>query len=393
MDDIKLTYDPLDVSAISSFVTHPLTGATSVFIGTTRDNFEGKKVLRLEYEAFESMAVKELGKVVAEVRDKWEVHAVAIHHRLGVVNVTEASVVIAVSSPHRKEALEAVHFAIDKLKATVPIWKKEIYDEGETAWKENKECGWREGSSASAGAKANDNIENKEIDNNPKKMALVESSLVQVTASKGEIDRRIQAFIERKRTAINRTNIQEFCNRHSSEPVENSCARVDAVVVRKTDSKSHLRQSTANNEWGPLMGHQHHHHHHHNHVKKRKLDTIVKAEASSDTENKLPEGLEERMGQMEAQVRPNRPVPKGIYARLKQLEDRILYLEGISPEYKGLLKSKCKCEIRSSKDMVNVRLEEGGRKQQITQSLTTINSRINHLKAMLKLKGIKQEPI
>lgn len=71
-------------------------------------------MVRLEYEAFEAMAVKELGKVVAEVRDKWEVHAVAIHHRLGVVAVTEASVVIAVSSPHRKEALEVVFFIFMK---------------------------------------------------------------------------------------------------------------------------------------------------------------------------------------------------------------------------------------------------------------------------------------
>lgn len=386
MDDVKLTFDPLDVAAISSSVTHPSTGATSVFIGTTRDNFEGKTVVRLEYEAFESMAVKELGKVVAEVRDKWEVHSVAIHHRLGVVNITEASVVIAVSSPHRKEALEAVHFAIDRLKATVPIWKKEVYDEGETAWKENKECGWREGGSDAASVKVSDNIENQENEYKSNKMILAESSLVQVTASKIEIDRRIQAFIERKRTAINRTNIQEFCNRHSSEPVENSCARVDAVVVRKVDSKSHLRQSTAINEWGPLMGNQHQ-------AKKIKLDPIVKAEAYSDTENKLPEGLEERICQMEGQVRPNRPVPKGIYARLKKLEDRILFLEGISPEYEGLLNSKCKCQKRTSKEMVNVRMEEGGRKERITESLTTINSRINHLKAMLKLKGIKEEPI
>lgn len=390
-----MTFDPLDVAAISSSVTHPSTGATSVFIGTTRDNFEGKRVVRLEYEAFEAMAVKELGKVVAEVRDKWEVHAVAIHHRLGIVAVTEASVVIAVSSPHRKEALEAVQFAIDKLKATVPIWKKEIYDEGGSSWKENKECEWKDGNSKNG--EVNDKTDAKSVQ--APKMILVDSSLVQVTASKSEIDRRIEAFIERKRNEINRTNIQEFCNRHSSEFVDNSCARVDAVVVRKADSKSHLRQSKANNEWGPLMGQQ---------VplmgqqvplmgqqvpcKKIKLDTAIKTETLGDGENKIPEALEERLSVMEAQVKPTGPVPKGVYERLKALENRILFLEGVSPEYEGFLNSKCKCQMRT-KDSVTVKPYQGSNQDQITESLSAINNRINQLKTVLKLKAIKEEPV
>ena len=165
MDLIQITNSRLDVAAISASVTDQSTGATSLFVGTTRDNFQGKKVLRLEYEAYEGMARKELEKLCQQVRTKWpEVHKIALHHRLGVVEVTEASVVIAVSSPHRKDSLEvgrietfigyyhyqqsyiqAVQFAIDKLKENVPIWKKEIYEEGETAWKENKECRWRDG--------------------------------------------------------------------------------------------------------------------------------------------------------------------------------------------------------------------------------------------------------
>ncbi len=139
---VKLVEEPLDVAAISNLVVAPSTGATSVFVGTTRDNFEGKRVFRLEYEAYESMAVKEMEKVCARLRSKWpDAHGVAIYHRLGVVPVTEASVVIAVSSAHRKAALEAAHFAIDDLKANVPIWKKEVYEDGE-AWKENAECKW-----------------------------------------------------------------------------------------------------------------------------------------------------------------------------------------------------------------------------------------------------------
>ena len=107
MDLIQITNNRLDVAAISASVTDHSTGATSLFVGTTRDNFQGKKVLRLEYEAYEGMARKELEKLCQQVRSKWpEVHKIALHHRLGVVEVTEASVVIAVSSPHRKDSLE-----------------------------------------------------------------------------------------------------------------------------------------------------------------------------------------------------------------------------------------------------------------------------------------------
>lgn len=143
-DILLVTHNPLDIEYISATVTSPSTGATSLFVGTTRDNFEGKQVVKLEYEAYEPMAYKELKKLCDELRSKWsDLHKIAIHHRLGEVKVTEASVVIAISSPHRRDSLEAVHHCIDRLKATVPIWKKEIYkDENEGEWKENKECSW-----------------------------------------------------------------------------------------------------------------------------------------------------------------------------------------------------------------------------------------------------------
>ena len=106
MDEVVITTSPLDIAAISNSVTAPCTGATSLFVGTTRDNFQGKKVVRLEYEAYEPMAKKEMVKLCADLRSKWTLHNITIHHRLGLVQVTEASVVIAVSSPHRKESLE-----------------------------------------------------------------------------------------------------------------------------------------------------------------------------------------------------------------------------------------------------------------------------------------------
>lgn len=88
------------------------------------------------------MALKEMHKICAQIRSRWNVHHIAIYHRLGEVAVSEISVVIAISSPHREESLKAVEYAIDTLKASVPIWKKEVYDTGDTEWKENRECAW-----------------------------------------------------------------------------------------------------------------------------------------------------------------------------------------------------------------------------------------------------------
>lgn len=105
------------------------------------------KVVSLEYEAYDEMAKKEMARICYEIRQRWpDVKHIAMYHRLGFVPVKEASVVIAISSPHRKESLEALPFALDELKKSVPVWKKEYYMEqaGETSsqWKENPECGW-----------------------------------------------------------------------------------------------------------------------------------------------------------------------------------------------------------------------------------------------------------
>ena len=138
---VKLTNDILDVGAVTSLVTDASTGAISIFVGTTRNHFGGKKVLRLFYEAYEPMAVKKMEELCVELRQKWSLHNVAIYHRLGEVPPSEASVVIVVTSEHRKASLDAVSYAIDTLKATVPVWKKEIYEDGDE-WKANAECQW-----------------------------------------------------------------------------------------------------------------------------------------------------------------------------------------------------------------------------------------------------------
>lgn len=147
MDDIiDLTEQQLNAENISRSVILPSCGAVAMFIGTTRDNFDGKKVVKLEYEAYETMAKKKMKEICQEIRLKWKLGRIAIIHRLGEVPITEASVVIAISSPHRKEALEAVNEAIYALKAKVPIWKKEIYENHDSAWKQNQECAWSNGS-------------------------------------------------------------------------------------------------------------------------------------------------------------------------------------------------------------------------------------------------------
>nr|XP_058918974.1 molybdopterin synthase catalytic subunit isoform X2 [Kogia breviceps] len=123
-DIIKFTSEQLSVDEVSQLVISPFCGAISLFVGTTRNNFEGKKVISLEYEAYLPMAENEVRKICSAIRQKWPVKHVAVFHRLGLVPVSEASIIIAVSSAHRTASLEAVSYAIDTLKAKVPIWKK-----------------------------------------------------------------------------------------------------------------------------------------------------------------------------------------------------------------------------------------------------------------------------
>jgi len=121
----------IDAAAVTAAVGDPRTGATVTFIGTTRDHNDGRAVTRLEYEAYPEMAVAEMRKIGETARQRWPIEHIAIVHRIGVVPLGEASVVIAVSAGHRRAAFEACHFAIDRLKEVVPIWKKEHFDGGE----------------------------------------------------------------------------------------------------------------------------------------------------------------------------------------------------------------------------------------------------------------------
>jgi molybdopterin synthase catalytic subunit len=130
---LKIIHAPIDLDEILLSVKSPEAGAIDIFIGTTRNHSNGKDVLSLEYEAYEPMALKMLEGIIAEARRRWSVGRIAIVHRVGKVEIGEASVVIAVSAAHRREAFEACRFLIDALKRDVPIWKKEVFSDGE-AW-------------------------------------------------------------------------------------------------------------------------------------------------------------------------------------------------------------------------------------------------------------------
>lgn len=128
---IRIVHDRVDIAALERAVADPGAGAICTFIGTTRENNAGRKVIRLEYEAYEPMALSEMRKLAEEAGRRWSIVRIAITHRVGLVDIGETSVAIAVSAAHRGEAFEACRFAIDRLKEIVPIWKKEHFEGGE----------------------------------------------------------------------------------------------------------------------------------------------------------------------------------------------------------------------------------------------------------------------
>jgi len=131
MIDIKISDKPLNIQSCIDWVTTPQCGGIDVFVGTVRAATKGKTVVRLEFEAYEKMALKEIKKIADEALQKWNVFKISIHHRTGVLKIGEIPVVIAVSAAHRDAAFDACRYIIDTLKKTVPIWKKEVFEDGE----------------------------------------------------------------------------------------------------------------------------------------------------------------------------------------------------------------------------------------------------------------------
>jgi len=130
----RVTTEPLSVQQVNDLVKRPTDGAVVTFDGIVRNNFDGRSVRYLEYEAYAAMAEKKLAEIGAEVQQKFAVGEIAMMHRIGRLEIGESSIVIAVAAPHRQAAFEACAYAMDRVKAEVPVWKKEFFADGADNW-------------------------------------------------------------------------------------------------------------------------------------------------------------------------------------------------------------------------------------------------------------------
>ncbi len=133
-DLVRVTDQPVDVSALLDWVQRPHCGAIVLFLGTVRDHNLGRWVRSITYEAYQPMAEKELNRIISEIRRERAVGSIAVVHRVGRLGIGDIAVAIAVSAPHRDDAFAAARYAIERIKEMVPIWKLEEYEDGEREW-------------------------------------------------------------------------------------------------------------------------------------------------------------------------------------------------------------------------------------------------------------------
>ena len=138
---VSITREPIDLTALRQRALHPQAGAVLIFCGDIRNHSDNQSVDKLEYESHESMALNQMNQVAEKASQKWPIHYVEIIHRLGIMEVMECSIAIAVSTSHRADAYEASRFIIDTVKRSVPIWKKEFFSDGKASWSEGCEAG------------------------------------------------------------------------------------------------------------------------------------------------------------------------------------------------------------------------------------------------------------
>jgi MoaE-MoaD fusion protein len=136
-DIFEITREAIDIAGLRARLLRGESGAVVIFDGVARNNTKGRRTLYLEYEGYTEMALRTLAQIGREVHEQWSINRVGIIHRLGRIEITESSVVICVTSAHRRVAFEACHYAIDRLKKIVPIWKKEYFEDGEV-WVEGE---------------------------------------------------------------------------------------------------------------------------------------------------------------------------------------------------------------------------------------------------------------
>jgi molybdopterin synthase catalytic subunit/molybdopterin converting factor small subunit len=135
-DIFEITREPIEIAGLRARLLEGDSGAVVIFDGVARNNTKGRRTLHLEYEGYDQMALRTMEQIGREVHERWSVNRIGMVHRLGRIDITESSVVIIVTSAHRKIAFEACHYAIDRLKKLVPIWKKEFFEDG-AVWVEN----------------------------------------------------------------------------------------------------------------------------------------------------------------------------------------------------------------------------------------------------------------
>lgn len=131
MIDIRITEDPLNINECLALAQDLSSGGVATFIGTVRNVTQNKPVIRLEYEGYQSMATKEIKKVIDQAISLFSVRNIVVHHRTGILLPGDAAVIIVVSDGHRDAVFDACRYIIDTIKKTVPIWKKEIFEDGE----------------------------------------------------------------------------------------------------------------------------------------------------------------------------------------------------------------------------------------------------------------------
>jgi molybdopterin synthase catalytic subunit len=132
---VDVTRAPLDLDKLYGFCVTENSGGVDIFVGTVRDHFDGRKVKAIDYQGYPEMAEAVMKRIMEDVRVRWPVNRMAVQHRLGLLTLKEASVVIVVSAAHRAEAFEACRYVIEAVKKDLPVWKKEFFDDGSVEWK------------------------------------------------------------------------------------------------------------------------------------------------------------------------------------------------------------------------------------------------------------------
>jgi len=294
---LKLTYDKLNLQNVSDLINSTSYG--SIFVSTGSSvHFNS---INAQTERDKTIGIKGMENICSEIRKEWpDVRNIVIYCRLGDVSSKEYSVIIGISATDSITAMKATESCVSSFQTSVAIWKRELFSANQPKNKENSD---QNVTHPPKRPKITINI--------PQKVQVnyVPPHLIQIKAKNDDLNFRIDSFQRKKRGEINQHNIKEFIR--SDRDLESSCARIDAIVAKRKDSKSHLQVEKVLNSYQN------------------------RDQKSSDYLKKhIPKnGIVERLQILETQLSINKAVPLNVYQRLKQIEDRLLFLESTSPEY------------------------------------------------------------